>query len=238
MKAFFHTFFYTPIYNLVVLFAAYVPGGDIGVAVILSTITVKIVLLPLSLSAVRTQKAMKRVEGHIKRIQEEHKGDREKLARETLSLYKEHGIRPFSSIFTMLIQIPFIISLYFVFLHQSLPTVDASLLYSFIHISDLHTSLHFLGLIDISGKSIILALIAALAQYWMSVYTIPATPKTDSPTKQEEFARAMSVQMRYVLPLIIGFVAFTSGAVALYFITSSLFSVGQEYYVRKRYGHL
>lgn len=234
MMDFLHTVFYVPIYNLVVLGALYAPGGDIGVAVIAATIVVKVVLLPLSLAATRTQKAMKRIESAVKELKEEHKDDREKQARELLALYKEHGIRPFASIFQMLIQIPFIIALYFVVLHQAFPQVDPSLLYSFVNAENLQTSFLFLGLIDISQKSIILALIAGLTQLAVGFYTVPAAPKTEVKDAGTEFARAMSIQIRFVLPFIIAIVAYTtSGAIAIYFIVSALFTVLQEFYVRK-----
>lgn len=233
MKAFFGTFFYSPIYNLVVFCALYVPGGDIGLAIILATIVVKVVLLPLSLSAVRTQKTMKKIEGHVKKIKEDHKDDREQQARATLALYKEHGVRPFMSMLSMLVQIPFIIALYFVVLHQSFPAIDHTILYPFMQVGDLHVSLYFLGFLDITQKSVILAAIAGLAQLAMGVYTVPKPEKTEAGGASEDFARAMNMQMRFVLPLIITFVAYTSGAIALYFVTSALFAIGQEYFVRK-----
>lgn len=235
MKAILTTLFYVPIYNLVAVSALYAPGGDIGIAIVLATIVVKVILLPLSLSAAHTQKKMKGVEGHLAQIKEDHKDDREQLARKTLELYKEHGIRPFMSIFSMLIQIPFIIALYFVVLHQSFPQIDQSLLYSFVHITNLHTSLLFLGIFDITQKSIFLALLAGVSQFVMSVYTIPVPPRKEKETKSDEFARAMSIQMRFILPLVIAFVAYTSGAIALYLITSAIFSIGQEFFVRRKH---
>jgi len=233
MQAFFHTFFYTPIYNLLVFSTLYVPNGDVGLAIIAATLTVKTALLPLSLSATKTQKAMKRVEPHLKKIKEDHKHDKERQARETLALYKEHGIRPFASILTMFIQIPVVLALYFVFRNQALPAIDQTLLYPFVQAGTLHASLLFLGVFNLAEKSVLLALLAAASQMLMGVYTVPLPPKAENPTAADDFAHAMGVQVRFVLPLIIGFVAYTSGAIALYFITSSLFAIAQEFFVRK-----
>lgn len=235
MTTFFHTFFYTPIYNLLVFFAIYVPGGDIGIAIILVTIVVKVILLPLSLGMVRTQKAMKVVEPHLKKIKEDHKNDKEKQAREMMALYKEHGIKPFSSFLLVLIQLPVIFALYWVFQKQALPSIDPSLLYSFIHAVDIHTTTVFLGLVDISQKNIFLALLAGLLQMVQGFYTIPLPEKSknEKPTSADDFGRAMTMQMRFVLPVIIGLVAYTSGGIALYFMTSTIVALAQEYFIRK-----
>ena len=235
MTTFFHTFFYTPIYNLLVFFAIYVPGGDIGIAIILVTIVVKVILLPLSLGMVRTQKAMKVVEPHLKKIKEDHKDDKEKQAREMMALYKEHGIKPFSSFLLVLIQLPVIFALYWVFQKQALPSIDPSLLYSFIHAVDIHTTTVFLGLVDISQKNIFLALLAGLLQMVQGFYTIPLPEKSknEKSTSADDFGRAMTMQMRFVLPVIIGLVAYTSGGIALYFMTSTIVALAQEYFIRK-----
>jgi YidC/Oxa1 family membrane protein insertase len=235
MANFFHTFFYTPIYNLLVFFAVYVPGGDIGIAIILVTIVVKIVLLPLSLGAVRTQKAMKKVEPHLKKIKEDHKDDKEKQAKEMMALYKEHGISPFSSFLSIFIQLPVIFALYWVFRGQSLPNIDPSLMYSFIHIAGVHTTTLFLGVLDITQKNIFLAIFTGLLQMAQGFYTIPLPEKSTSgtPSSANDFNRAMTIQMRFVLPVIIGLVAYTSGGIALYFMTSTIVAIAQEYFIRK-----
>lgn len=235
MVAFFHTFFYTPIYNLLVFFAIHIPGGDIGIAIILVTLVVKLILLPLSLGMVRTQKAMKVVEPHLKKIKEDHKDDKEKQAREMMALYKEHGIKPFSSFLLILIQLPVIFALYWVFQKQSLPNIDPSLLYSFIHAAQVETTTIFLGIVDITQKNIFLAFLAALLQTVQGFYTIPLPEKSKNGTgtAADDFGRAMTMQMRFVLPVIIGLVAYTSGGIALYFMTSTVVALAQEYFIRK-----
>ncbi len=87
ISSFFHTVFYNPIYNALVALVAVVPGSDVGIAVIILTIGIRLVLLPFSLSAARTQRAMKVLEPKIKDLKEKHKGDKEKEAIETLAEY-------------------------------------------------------------------------------------------------------------------------------------------------------
>ncbi len=233
MSAFFTTVLYDPIYNLLVLLVGIVPYGDIGLAVIAVTLIVKFITLPLSLSMIRTQRAMKSLQPKLEAIKEKHKDDREKLARETFALYKEEGVNPLASLFLILIQIPILIALYWVFQGEALPQIDPSILYSFMAIPDTIRT-EFLGLIPMSGKSLLLAVLAALTQAAQAWLSIPKPAGTPGKSLAEDFGRAMTLQARYVIPVVIGFVAYaTSGAVALYFVTSNLFGVAQELYVRK-----
>ncbi|MEK7601877.1 MAG: YidC/Oxa1 family membrane protein insertase [Patescibacteria group bacterium] len=235
MSGFFHTFLYAPIYNLLVFLISIVPGGDIGIAVILATLIVKIILLPLSLSAARTQKAMKAIEPELKVLRETLKDDKEKQAREMFALYKKYGVKPFTSILTLLIQLPIFIGLYWVFSTETLPKIDISILYPFVHEPLVAASTIFLGLISVTGHSLVLAGIAGVTQLIQAWYAIPVPPASAEVggSPGEDFARAMTLQARYVLPLIIAFVAYTSGAIALYFITSNVVALAQEWIVRQ-----
>ncbi|TAK57687.1 MAG: YidC/Oxa1 family membrane protein insertase, partial [Bacteroidetes bacterium] len=152
---FFNAVFYDPIYNALVALVAVVPGGDVGVAVILVTIVIRLVLLPFSLSAARTQRAMKSLEPKIKELKEKHKGDKEKEALETLSLYKEARVNPFATILIVFIQIPVLLALYWVFYYEPFSTVDAintARLYG-ITPTPGFISLDFFGSISVAGKS-------------------------------------------------------------------------------------
>jgi YidC/Oxa1 family membrane protein insertase len=234
MISFFYTYLYIPIYNLLVFLVDTVPGGDIGLAVVLATIIVKLILMPLSLRAAHTQRQMKLIEADLKHIREKYKDDREQQAKEMLALYRANNIKPFASIFGVLIQIPIVLTLYFVFNREALLNIDPSLLYSFIPVPETVSPL-FLGLFAVAGSSLMLAILAALAQFALAHVSIPVPKpkKGEKPTATEDFGRMMALQARFVLPVIIGTVAFTSGAIALYFITSSLVGLVQEYVVRR-----
>lgn len=236
MIGFFHDVLYVPLYNLLIFLVGVLPGGDVGVAIILVTLAVKIVVLPFSIGALKTQKAMKAIEPKLKELKEKYKDDKEKQAREMFALYKEHKIKPFSSLLTLVIQIPILITLYLVFLHEKLPVVDTALLYSFVSVPDPISTL-FLGFFAVSGSSLVLALIAAATQFVQAYYAIPVPPKKEGVTPasmQEEFGRAMALQARFALPLVIGVVAYASGAVALYFVTSNLVAVAQEFLITRK----
>lgn len=235
ISSLFHAVLYEPIYNLLIFIVGLLPSGDVGIAVIVVTLIVKFITAPLSISAVKTQRQMKRVEPQLKEIKEKHKKDRETQAREMMKIYKNNGIKPFSSLLAILIQLPIIIALYLVFYKEELISVNLELLYSFVTLPAT-ISPYFLGFFETTGSSFLLAILAAGAQFAQAYFTIPVPPKPVSSTGMpsgEEFARAIAVQSRYILPLLIGVFAFTSAAIALYFITSSVVGIAQEFYVRK-----
>ena len=234
MMAFFHAFLYEPIYNLLVFFTGIIPGGDVGIAVIAVTIVVRIIIMPFSLSAIRTQRAMKKLEPGLRDLRERFKDDRERQAKEMFALYRTNNVHPFASFLALFIQLPILIGLYWVFRTETLPAIDSETLYSFISAPETASAL-FLGLISITGSSVVLAAIAAITQFFQARLAIPAPPPLSGAklSMQEEIGRAMALQARFVLPLIIGMVAYASGAIALYFITSNIISIIQELVVGK-----
>ena len=234
-----HTIFFDPIYNGLIFFIDTIPGGDVGLAIITLTIVVKVILLPLSLKAARTQFAMRQIEPKIKEIKEKFKKDREKLARAMMETYKEAGVNPFASIILLFVQIPIIIALYLSVFNGGgvrLPEINADILYSFVEVPTVVTMM-FLGFVDIGARSLPLALLAGMTQFVHTRLSMPplAPRKKDSePNFKEDFGRSMQIQMRYGMPVIIFFVAYyISASIALYFLVSNLIAIAQEYVVRR-----
>lgn len=234
ISTFFHAVFYDPIYNALVAFIALVPGGDVGVAVILLTVVIRLILLPFSLSAARTQRSMKVLEPKIKELKEKHKDSKEKIALETLALYREARVNPFASILTVLIQIPVLLALFWVFNNESFTTINAALLYAFTPTPG-PVSLEFLGIISVVGKSIFLAVLAGLSQFLQAHMALSGTMKpSPGGGMQGDFQRIMGLQLKYVFPFLIAIISYTtSGAIALYFIATNLAGSLQEWYVRR-----
>lgn len=234
-----HTFFFDPVYNTLIFFIDIVPGGDIGVAIILTTVLVKVLLLPLSVKAAKTQVVMRELDPKLKALKKEHVDDREAQAKAMMELYKEAGLNPFASIFLVFLQIPIIISLYLSVYSGggvALPGINTDLLFSFIPEPAVVTML-FLGVIDIAGRSLPLALLAGITQFFQARISIPpAAPREPGAETdfKSDFQRSMQVQMRYVLPVIIFVVAYTiSAAIALYFAVSNIIALLQELYIRR-----
>lgn len=240
MMALLKTIFYVPLYNGLIFLIDVIPGASVGAAVIVLTVIIKLILFPLSYKASKFQYEMKAHEADINRLKERYKSDRQAQGKAILEFYKEKGINPFAGIMPLFIQIPIVIALYYVFYRGGLPSVDPSLLYSTIPVPDV--SMQFLGL-DIGQKSILLAVLVGVSQLLQGHLAMPpAPPKSDKPSFGEDLARGMQLQMKYVLPVVMAFVSYAvSGAVALYFITSNLFTVCQELYLRRilrKQGHI
>jgi len=234
-----HTFFFDPVYNALVFFIDIVPGGDVGVAIILTVLLVKTILLPVSIKAAKTQKIMREIEPKIKELKETHKDDKQAQAQAMMEIYRNAGMNPFASIFLVFLQIPIIIALYFSVSKGGgipLPAINTDLLYSFVA-EPLQLTMTFLSTIDITEKSILLALGAGITQYIFVNLSMPKlAPKVEGaePNMKDDFMRNMQTQMKYVMPVLITVVAYSiSAAIALYFLVSNLTSIAQEFYIRK-----
>ncbi|MFA5934798.1 MAG: YidC/Oxa1 family membrane protein insertase [Candidatus Paceibacterota bacterium] len=231
------TFFYEPLYNGLVIFINIVPWHNVGLAVVLFTILIKIILFPLSQKSVKTQFEMKLIEPELNEIKLKYKDNKQLQAEKTMLLYKERGINPFSGIFLMIIQLPVLIALYQIFLRGGLPNIDLNLIYSFIGVPDL-INMNLFG-INIADKSILFAFFAAISQFLQMQITLPKAKKIDNKDSKtsdfkDELAKSMNMQMKYVMPIVIFFIAKSFPVVvSLYLITSSLFAIGQELYIKK-----
>lgn len=241
MLALLKVIFYQPLYNGLIFLIGVLPGASVGLAVLLLTVCIKLLLFPLSQKAARFQMEMKAHEGEINRLKERYKSDKQAQGKAIMDFYREKKINPFAGILPIFIQIPVVIALYYVFFKGGLPMIDASLLYSFVP-APAAADMHFLG-IALAGKSLILALLVGITQYIQGRLSLPPPkPRGDKPSLSEDLAHGMHLQMKYLMPVFMAFVSYAvSGAVALYFITSNVFSVGQELYLRKKFkkeGHL
>jgi YidC/Oxa1 family membrane protein insertase len=231
VSSFYHTFFFDPLYNALILLFRVIPWADAGIIVVILTILVRLVLFPLSRKAVITQVKMAEINPELEEIKEKYKDKPEDQARKTLALYKERGVNPFSGILVIIIQIPIILALYQIFLH--FPKVEPALLYSFIHAPE-HINTTFLGLIDISGKSILIALLAAISTFVQLKVSTQGQQAPKGNSFGDNLTRNMQSQMKYLFPVLVFFISYRiSGVIALYWLTTNLFSAAQELFVRR-----
>jgi YidC/Oxa1 family membrane protein insertase len=223
---------FNPLYNGLIALMDIFPWMDAGIAVIVFTIIVRLILFPLSKKAIVTQVRMKEIQPEVDRLRETMKNDREGQALKMMQLYKDKKVSPFSSILVLLIQLPVIYSLYSIFIRSGLPIVNTSLLYSYVNVPTIN--MHFLGLIDISQKSILLAVLAALAQFLQLHFSLAASTSASLKNPQMDMAHNMTKNMKYIFPVIVFFIAFKiSAVVALYWIVTNLFTLAQELVVRR-----
>jgi YidC/Oxa1 family membrane protein insertase len=243
----YHNFIFLPLYNGLVGIMDLLPWIDIGLAVVLFTFIVKLALFHLSKASILTQIKMKEVEPEANRIKAQYSSDKQAQALKVMELYKVRGIKPFSGILLLLIQLPILLALLSVF-YKIIPTVNPEFLYSFVSLPVVKTQ--FLGLIDLTKPSLILALLTAVAQYIQLKYSFASkqmsvsTGNTSGGLNPADFAATMSKQMKYMLP-VLAFVStywliplqFPQAAsiIALYWSMSAIFTLGQELIIYKKY---
>lgn len=229
-----------PIINLLVFFYSLVPGHDFGIAIILVTIVIRLLIWPLQTQTLRSQKQLQKIQPEIKKIQDKYKNDPQKMQAKVMELYKEKEVNPFSSCLPSLLQLPIMIGLFYaVFKFENAEYLNlinqgqglAKDLYPFIYnlpfvksALSVPFSTMFLGLVDLAKPSIILAILAGLTQF---IQTKMILPKEQDPAQ-----KANTMVMLYGLPVFIAFIATRyAAALPLYWIVTSLMAILQQYLV-------
>lgn len=232
MISFIKTIIYIPLYNILILILN-VPYVDAGVATVMLTILVKIILYPISKKSIITQIKMKEKSAELMEIKEKYK-DKQEQALKTMEFYKSNNINPFSSILMLFIQIPIIYSLYHIFFKSGLPQINTEMLYSFVKIPET-VSMNFLGLLDISEQSLILAILAAVTSYIQMHLSSPSLPQAQNKSDTPNLSTMMASQMKYTMPVIVFFISWQiSGVVALYWFVSNVVGILQDLYVKRK----
>lgn len=108
----FNTLIVQPIFNVLVLIYGLLPGHNFGLAIILFTILVRLLLWPLLKKQLHHAKAMRQLQPELKRIKKEAKGNRQLESQLTMALYKEKEINPFAPIGLLIVQLPILLALY------------------------------------------------------------------------------------------------------------------------------
>lgn len=243
------------------VFAAALAGlyalvGNYGLAIILLTIAVRVLLLPLSIKQTRSMREMQRIQPEVKKLQAKHKGDRQKLNEEMMALYKEHGVNPFGGCLPLLMQFPVFIALYNVinsplkYMGYKLtgndwgPT-EVSGLMSQVQDSELARGLDsspdevnsFLGVFDLDVLpkdvwpdvvSFLPYLVLILLMGFTTYYQQKQMQSQRGPA-QDAQAQQMQMMMKF-MPLMLMFFSFTFAAgLTLYWLTTNVWSIGQQY---------
>lgn len=232
MKLVFNAIFFEPLYNLLVWLVGVLPGHGVGLAVIVLTVLVRLILFPLQHRMSRTQSALRELAPTITELKNKYQDNRSEQARQLMLLYRAHGINPFAGFVSLFIQLPILIALFLVFRRGF--DFQAETLYSFIA-PPATVGVIWLG-IDLTVASLVLAVLAGLTQFIQSYLIQPKVePKAGAGSQSfsTDFQRSLSLQMRYVMPIMIVFIAAKlPAAIALYWITGNLFSVVHEYSIK------
>ncbi len=229
----FQTFFYQPILNLLVFL--YNIFGDLGIAIIFLTLIVKLILFPLSKKSIKSQKALQDLQPKIDELKKKHKGDQQALSLELMALYKDNKVNPFSSCFPLLIQLPFFIAIFRVF-RDGFAQNHLELLYPFVKNPETINAIS-LGFFNLSEKSLVLAVLAGLAQFWQAKMMNTKKPAIDTQgSKDESMTAIMNKQMLYVMPAVTVFIGMTmpAGLTFYWFLTTLFTALQQKLVFRKK----
>jgi len=239
----FQTLFIQPILNLLVWLYLYVPGQDIGIAIILLTIVIKLLLYPLTHLQIKQQLAMQELQPKIEEVRKTFKDDKEAQASELMKLYQKEKVNPASSCLPLLVQLPVFIGLYRA-LSVGLSSKSLNLLYPFVANPGL-VDPTFLGFFDLTKPNYVLAILAALIQFVQTKQILKPPAATIAPlppevqgskgAKDEGMAASMNKQMTYVMPLVTAVIGFSlPGGLTLYWLVMSLLTLVQQTFVLRK----
>lgn len=174
-----------------------------GIAIIILTIVIKVLLLPFALKQIKSMKGMQEIQPKVAALQKKYKNDRAKLSIEMQKLYREHNISPLAGCLPLLIQMPFLVSIFYALQGFQYDSAHAS----------------FLWLSSLASKdpTYVLPILSAVSTWALSAQTAPKN--AEGPQKM----------MTYFMPLFIGYISinFPSGLV-IYWVVSNLFQLVQQ----------
>lgn len=230
MKNLIKEIFYIPIYNLLIFFA-FLTNGSVGWSIIFLTVLIRLMLLPSSLKAAKATTKMQALQPKMNEIKERHKDNKQKQTEEMAKLYKEEKASPLGACLPILIQLPILFILYRVFT-IGVNTARYDMLYSFTPRPEALHSIFF-G-VDLAKPELwFLPILAGLLQLVLSLISMPkSTPAKDG---KLDPAQAMTRQMTFIFPIVTIFIARSlPAALALYWVVTTLFGIGQQWYVNKK----
>jgi YidC/Oxa1 family membrane protein insertase len=237
LKLLYNEILHKPLLNALIWLTAILPFHDLGFAVIILTVAVRFLLFPFTHHSVKAQIKMRTLEPEIAKIREEHKENQQEQGQKIMTLYKEHGVNPFSGCLMLLVQLPILIALYRVFwLGIDIETLPGEL-YSFVSLPESINTM-FLGAINLMEASIIIAALAGITQFIQMKLAMPpssAPKKEPTANGMPDISRIMTTQMTYVMPIVIFVIGLRfPAAVSLYWTTMNLFAIIHESIVRRK----
>ncbi len=228
----FQIFLYQPLFNLLIFLYNIVPGHDMGVAIIILTLMVRVLLYPLSRKSLESQKALQDLQPKMEELKKKYAQDKERLSKEMIRLYSENKVNPFSSCLPVLIQLPFFIAVFQVF-RTGLTNGSFDLLYPFItHPGVLNPVT--LGIMDLAKAQPILAVLAGGAQYFQNKMLLVKKQPQVKGSKDESTMAIMNKQMSIMMPALTVFIGFTlPGGLTLYWLVTTLLMFIQQKWLMK-----
>ena len=240
------------IYNLFLFIG--LPGA-LGLSLIFLTIVIRLILTPLTIQQLKSAHLLKKLKPQLDKLNKKHKGDKTKLHQEQLKLYQQAGINPAAGCLPLLLQMPILIALYNLFfrilgngnLAQVVGEVNKVVYFPFLKINSLDLS--FFGF-NLAHKPanwqkhgwflLLVPVITAILQYVQTKMMTPVEPASgkkdkEEKDKKEDMGETMQKQMSIMMPLMIGFFAYSFPlGLALYWNTFTVFGILQQVLLKKQ----
>lgn len=231
---------YKPLFNVLMLLYVYIPGHDLGLAIIGLTLIIRIILFPSYLKTLQAQQSLKKLQPHIDRVKEEYKHDKTQQSQELVKLYQEHKVNPLGGCLPLIIQLPVLYALYRVFAaglsdeslthlyawFPKVPTTINTTFLEFTHIPSLT--------INLAVSNLYLAILAGIVQLVQSLLMKRLQP-TSGTGSDGGMAKIINTQMVYFFPIFTVFIAWSlPAALSLYWVATTFFMVVQQIIILKR----
>jgi YidC/Oxa1 family membrane protein insertase len=209
------------------------------------TLLIRLILLVPSQRAMASQRRMQDLQPKLAHIKKKYAGNQERIAQETMALWKENKVNPFGSCLPLLIQFPVLIALFYV-IQNGINPDNVYLLYAplkGVDLSNIHTN--FLGILELTkANAYVLPVIIGGLQFFQMKLAMARTKKakdeativgeSQGPTKGSEMEMANKT-MIYIMPVMIAvFTASVPAGVGLYWGVSTLFALGQQVVVNRQ----
>ncbi len=254
-KTIWRVFVWKPMYNLFIGFLD-ITSKNLGWTIILLTLFIKLLLFIPTQSGMKAQRVMQKLQPELEKIKLRNAGNQQVIAMQTMELWKKHKVNPFASIIPMLIQFPVLIALYYV-IQGGLAEYQSFFLYDWTSFSNFDysdISYNFYGFLELLQtplqyiQAIWLPVVVAIAQFFaMKLSFAKMKKQNDEKQKDKNYKKPegfmgemqgeiqkMSGVFVYILPvMILFFTMFLPLAVGVYWLISTLFSIGQQYAVNK-----
>lgn len=243
---------YRPILNTMVFLTKVLPGNSLGFAIIILTLIIRTILLVPSHRAMRAQKKMQEIQPKLEALKKKYKDNQERLAMETMALWKDNKVSPFGSCLPIFVQFPIMIALYYV-VREGLHVDKTNLLYDFVangfSIHEIHTN--FLGIMELMDINMfILPLIVGGLQFFqMHLAFMRSQKKKEAKKKgkgkdlakkaggQKDMQNEMQMannMMKYFMPVMIAFfTASLPAGVGLYWGVSTVYGIAQQLIINR-----
>ncbi|HYU50907.1 MAG TPA: membrane protein insertase YidC [Candidatus Limnocylindria bacterium] len=247
---------FTPIFQVlfIILIAFYRVTGDIGIAIVLLTIVIRIPLIPLFRSQTVSQKRMQLLQPELREIAKRYKGDRNKISQMQQALYKERGVNPLSGCLPLLLQLPLLFIMYQV-IRDGLTNYDVTPMLTVFgqKVVDItcptipsaepciRTTVAWLGGLDVGKPHVdwliplvvfdfpvsIIAIVSAVLQVFQSRMTLPAL----DPANPDPNARITRQTMLFLPLIFVFYAALLPAGLYIYYIASTIISIIQQYLI-------